>query len=91
MLVVALLMFMFGTFDGAHTTCFRPSSSVLRGHFLVAFGLRHNLDAFIYYHGTGGAAEEFQDIGYWVNIMKTVDFVAQTAIGDSILVSLSRI
>ncbi len=52
----------------------------------VAFGLRHNLDAFIFYHGEGGAAKEFSDISYWVNIMKTVDYVMQTAIGDAILV-----
>lgn len=67
MFVVAILMFIFATFD-------------------VAFGLRHNLDAFIFYKGPGGPTEEFQDIGYWVNIMKTVDFVAQTSIGDAILI-----
>lgn len=53
---------------------------------VVAFGLRHNLDAFIFYNGPGGPAAEFKDIRYWVNIMKTVDFVAQTSIGDAILV-----
>ena len=36
----------------------------------VAFGLRHNLDAFIFYKGTGGANAEFEDISYWVNVMK---------------------
>ncbi|PSR99323.1 hypothetical protein PHLCEN_2v4136 [Hermanssonia centrifuga] len=66
MLLVAISMFIFATFD-------------------VAFGLRHNLDAFIFYHGEGGAAKEFSDISYWVNIMKTVDYVMQTAIGDAIL------
>ena len=53
----------------------------------VAFGLKHNLDAFIFYRGPGGAVEEFENIRYWVNIMKTVDYVAQTAIGDAVLVS----
>ena len=53
----------------------------------VAFGLKHNLDAFIFYRGPGGADEEFKNIRYWVNIMKTVDYVAQTAIGDAVLVS----
>lgn len=67
MLIVALLMFLFASFD-------------------VAFGLRHNLDAFVYYSGPGGAAEEFKDIGYWVNVMKTVDFVGQTTVGDAILI-----
>ena len=36
----------------------------------VAFGLRHNLDAFIFYKGPGGADAEFEDISYWVNVMK---------------------
>lgn len=51
LIVVALLMFVFSTFD-------------------VALGLRHNLDAFIYYKGPGGPIEEFKDISYWVNVMK---------------------
>ncbi|KAJ3711430.1 hypothetical protein DFJ43DRAFT_1107817 [Lentinula guzmanii] len=52
----------------------------------VAFGLHHNLDAFSYYHGPGGATEELNDISYWVNVMKTADYVAQTFIGDGMLV-----
>ena len=36
----------------------------------VAFGLRHNLDAFIFYHGPGGPDGEFDDISDWVNVMK---------------------
>ncbi|PSR70619.1 hypothetical protein PHLCEN_2v13507 [Hermanssonia centrifuga] len=48
----------------------------------VAFGLRHNLDAFVYYQGPGAAAQEFNDITYWVNVMKTVDYVTQTVIED---------
>lgn len=52
----------------------------------MAFGLRHNLDAFVYYTGPGGATAEFGDISYWVNVMKSADYVAQTAIGDAILV-----
>ena len=36
----------------------------------VALGLRHNLDAFIFYTGPGGAAAEFDNISYWVNVMK---------------------
>jgi len=52
----------------------------------VAFGLRHNLDAFVYYTGPGGAKEEFENISYWVNVMKTADYVAQTCVGDAILI-----
>ena len=36
----------------------------------VALGLRHNLDAFIFYSGPGGPAAEFDNISYWVNVMK---------------------
>ena len=36
----------------------------------LALGLRHNLNAFIYYTGPGGAAAEFDNISYWVNVMK---------------------
>ncbi|KAJ7431323.1 hypothetical protein FB451DRAFT_1157165 [Mycena latifolia] len=52
----------------------------------VTFGLRHNLDAFVYYTGPGGAKEELENISYWVNVMKTADYVAQTCIGDAILI-----
>lgn len=36
----------------------------------LALGLRHNLEAFIFYTGPGGAAAEFDNISYWVNVMK---------------------
>ena len=52
----------------------------------MAFGLRHILDAFVFYTGQGGPAEELDDISYWINVMKAADYVAQTAIGDAILV-----
>ncbi|TFK32631.1 hypothetical protein BDQ12DRAFT_616759, partial [Crucibulum laeve] len=49
----------------------------------VALGLRHNLDAFVY--TTGTPEEEFAHISYWVNVMKIVNYDAQTFIGDGIL------
>ncbi|KAM5545449.1 hypothetical protein V8D89_000487 [Ganoderma adspersum] len=52
----------------------------------VALLLRHVLDAFIWYQGPGGALAEFSDISYWVNVMKTVTYVAQTSIGDVMLI-----
>lgn len=52
----------------------------------MAFGLQHNLEAFIYYTGPGGANGEFQDISNWVNVMRLADYVTQTFIGDSIMV-----
>ena len=53
----------------------------------LALLLRHVLDAFIWYKGPGGAIGEFSDISYWVNVMKTVTYAAQTIIGDGMLVS----
>ncbi|EGO03189.1 hypothetical protein SERLA73DRAFT_164998 [Serpula lacrymans var. lacrymans S7.3] len=44
----------------------------------VAFGLRHNLVAFVYYTD--------QVEHYWVNIMKTVDYAMQTLIGGAIMI-----
>ena len=52
----------------------------------MAFGLLHNLQAFIWYTGSGGAVAEFEDISNWVNVMRTADYVAQTFIGDGIMV-----
>ncbi|EJF60330.1 hypothetical protein DICSQDRAFT_137639 [Dichomitus squalens LYAD-421 SS1] len=52
----------------------------------VALLLRHVLDAFVWYHGPGGAIGEFSDISYWVNAMKTVNYVAQTSIADGMLI-----
>jgi len=53
----------------------------------ISFQLRHVLDAFIWYHGPGGALEEFEDISYWVNVMQTVCYDMQSLIGDLVLVS----
>jgi hypothetical protein len=45
--------------------------------FDVAFGLRHNLDAFIFYKGSGGPDAEFEDISYWVNVMKVSGYISR--------------
>lgn len=52
----------------------------------VAFGLRHNLDAFVYSIGKESAVTVFDNTRYWLNVMKMADFVAQTFVGDAILV-----
>ncbi|KAK7035831.1 hypothetical protein R3P38DRAFT_2909264 [Favolaschia claudopus] len=52
----------------------------------VAVGLLHNIQAFVQYNGPGGAAEEFSHISDWVNIVKTVDVVMQTLLGDGMLI-----
>ncbi|KAF8345147.1 hypothetical protein F5887DRAFT_1282876 [Amanita rubescens] len=49
----------------------------------VAFGLRHNIEAFVYFQG--GAIEDFERLSNWVNVMKMVDYVGQTFVGDAIL------
>jgi hypothetical protein len=41
----------------------------------LAFRLLHNLDAFIFYKGPGGPDVEFEDISYWVNVMKVGVFL----------------
>ncbi len=55
----------------------------------VSVGLLHNLNAFVDYDGSGGATGEFDDISYWPNVMKSVNYVAQTLIGDGTLVSIN--
>ncbi|KAF7353742.1 hypothetical protein MVEN_01059600 [Mycena venus] len=52
----------------------------------VAVGLLHNIQAFVLYKGPGGPAEEFSHISDWVNIVKTVDVVMQTTLGDAMLI-----
>ncbi|KAJ3553789.1 hypothetical protein NM688_g3430 [Phlebia brevispora] len=54
--------------------------------FDVALGLRHNLEAFIFYAGPGGPDGEFDDISNWVNVMKTVNTQMMSLIGDGMLV-----
>lgn len=52
----------------------------------VAFHLRHNLYAFITYKGE--AAEEFSIVSNWISVMSMGCYVAQTFVGDSILVCI---
>ncbi|RDB21602.1 hypothetical protein Hypma_011203 [Hypsizygus marmoreus] len=49
----------------------------------VAFGLQHNIEAFIYFQGD--PIEEFNNNSNWLVVMKMVNYVAQTFIGDAIL------
>ena len=89
MLLAAGLMAIFSTLDGKKVKD-AIGIALFSPPMLVAFGLRHNLDAFIFYNGPGGATREFEDISYWVNNMKAVDLAAQIAIGDAILVCGTR-
>ncbi|KAJ2932982.1 hypothetical protein H1R20_g4130, partial [Candolleomyces eurysporus] len=53
----------------------------------VSFGLRRNLDAFVFQFAKGvHPADEFAEISDWVNVMKFADYAAQTFIGDGILI-----
>lgn len=59
---------------------------LLFGSLDVAFGLRHNLDAFVYQFAKGvQPKDEFAKISKWVNVMKFANYSAQTFIGDGIL------
>ncbi|KAF8639085.1 hypothetical protein AX16_010391 [Volvariella volvacea WC 439] len=49
----------------------------------VAFGLVRNFDAFI--HFDGDPIDEFSNTDNWVNVMKMACYVAQTFVGDAIL------
>ncbi|KAJ3720725.1 hypothetical protein DFJ43DRAFT_1004861 [Lentinula guzmanii] len=73
MLIAAYLMFIFASLD-------------------VAFGLCHNINAFVTMNGNGSgngpenAEKVFGDMGNWLNVMKFVDYVVQTFVGDTILI-----
>ncbi|CAA7264462.1 unnamed protein product [Cyclocybe aegerita] len=49
----------------------------------VAFHLRHNLDAFIWFEGD--PVDAFEETSNWINVMKMVCYVLQTFVGDAIL------
>lgn len=51
----------------------------------VAFHVRHNLDAFVEFEGD--PIDEFNKTQSWINVMKMGCYVAQTFVGDAILVS----
>jgi hypothetical protein len=51
----------------------------------VAFHLRHNIEVFIYHPGDPIA--QFSEMANWLNVISMGCYVAQTFIGDSILVS----
>ncbi|KAJ3995886.1 hypothetical protein F5050DRAFT_1572654 [Lentinula boryana] len=71
MLIAAYLMFIFASLD-------------------VAFGLCHNINAFVIMNGNGNGSENaekvFGDMGNWLNVMKFVNYVVQTFVGDTILI-----
>ncbi len=50
----------------------------------VAFHLRHNLYAFTIYEGEPG--DEFSKVSNWISVGSMACYVAQTFVGDSILV-----
>ncbi|KAJ7738815.1 hypothetical protein B0H16DRAFT_1569925 [Mycena metata] len=54
--------------------------------FDVAIGLLHNLQAFAFYTGGGGAAQELSDISGWINVARTVAQVIQMILGDLVLI-----
>ncbi|KAJ7739106.1 hypothetical protein B0H14DRAFT_3168098 [Mycena olivaceomarginata] len=54
--------------------------------FDVVIGLLHNLQAFAFYTGGGGAAKELSDISGWINVARTVAQVIQMILGDFVLI-----
>ena len=59
---------------GSSRTASLRASIIVAGAMFVcatldtAFNLRHNLDAFIFYKGGGGASQEFEHMSYWANV-----------------------
>ncbi|KAJ8502545.1 hypothetical protein ONZ45_g11651 [Pleurotus djamor] len=49
----------------------------------VGFGLNNNIEAFVRF--VGDPEDHFNDIGEWTNVMKMANYVAQTFVGDAIL------
>ncbi|KAF9530720.1 hypothetical protein CPB83DRAFT_868422 [Crepidotus variabilis] len=49
----------------------------------VAFHLRHNLEAFIYFNGN--PIDDFDQTSYWLNVVSMGCYVAQTFVGDAVL------
>ncbi|KAJ7205010.1 hypothetical protein GGX14DRAFT_645589 [Mycena pura] len=54
--------------------------------FDVVIGLLHNLQAFVFYTGGGGAAQELTDITNWINVARSVAQVVQMILGDFVLI-----
>jgi len=52
----------------------------------VAVGLRYNLEAFVYHSGPEETIKVFDDISYWPNVIKELDYTLQTIIGDGLLI-----
>jgi len=50
----------------------------------LGFHLRLNLEAFVWSHGP--AAEDFKDTSRWTSVITMGTYIAQTLVGDSILV-----
>jgi len=61
-------------------------SMAIFGTLDLALALRHVLDAFIWYHGPGGATAEFENVSFWIQVTRTGCYVVQTLIGDLILI-----
>lgn len=52
----------------------------------LALGLRHVLEAFIWYRGPGGPTAEFEKISSWIQVTKNGCYIFQTLTGDLILI-----
>ncbi|TFK33582.1 hypothetical protein BDQ12DRAFT_657757 [Crucibulum laeve] len=52
----------------------------------VTTGFYHNLRAFVFYTGAGGATEAFSDLSFWVSVIKTANVLVTTNIGDGVLI-----
>ncbi|KAJ7205008.1 hypothetical protein GGX14DRAFT_543993 [Mycena pura] len=56
------------------------------GTFDVIIGLVHNLQAFVFFKGAGGAAQELMNISNWIDVARSITQVIQMILGDVVLI-----
>ncbi|KAF8157261.1 hypothetical protein B0H34DRAFT_493391 [Crassisporium funariophilum] len=54
--------------------------------FDLFLGFYHDLKAFVFYTGPGGAVAEFTNISDWINVSRSLTVVTQTMVGDAMLI-----
>ncbi|KZT01854.1 uncharacterized protein LAESUDRAFT_717201 [Laetiporus sulphureus 93-53] len=62
-----------------------PVALFVLGTVDVSFNLYHNLIAFIFYTGPGGAEAEFKQLSNWVNAIRSVWYVVSASVSDAAL------
>ena len=88
MLVVAVLLFIFATFDGKPVVFQSKYSGKPLHNGSVAFGLEHDLQAFVFYKDGLAPAEFYNDLTTATEAISNVATILTVLIWDAALVSL---